>query len=60
MAGHGLRFLALEAGCSLEAATFLGGLAVGVVSVTVNNVRRKRAASQITLESVKSQLEANK
>src|SRR5206468_1258052 len=28
MAGHGLRFLALEAGCWLEAATFLGGLAV--------------------------------
>ena len=32
MAGHGLRFLALEAGCRLEAATFLGGLAVGVVA----------------------------
>jgi uncharacterized membrane protein YjjP (DUF1212 family) len=32
MAGHGLRFLALGAGCSLEAASFLGGLAVGVVS----------------------------
>jgi uncharacterized membrane protein YjjP (DUF1212 family) len=32
MAGHGLRFLALEVGCRLEAATFLGGLAVGVVS----------------------------
>src|SRR5262249_35837660 len=32
MVGHGLRFLALEAGCRLEAATFLGGLAVGVVS----------------------------
>ena len=32
MAGHGLRFLALEAGCRLEAATFLGGLAVGAVS----------------------------
>jgi uncharacterized membrane protein YjjB (DUF3815 family) len=32
MAGHGLRFLALEAGCRLEVATFLGGLAVGVVS----------------------------
>jgi uncharacterized membrane protein YjjP (DUF1212 family) len=32
MAGHGLRFLALEAGLRLEAATFLGGLAVGVVS----------------------------
>jgi uncharacterized membrane protein YjjB (DUF3815 family) len=32
MVGHGLRFLALEAGCRPEAATFLGGLAVGVVS----------------------------
>jgi uncharacterized membrane protein YjjP (DUF1212 family) len=32
MAGHGLRFLALEAGGSLEAATFLGGLTVGAVS----------------------------
>jgi uncharacterized membrane protein YjjB (DUF3815 family) len=32
MAGHGLRFVALEAGCRLEAATFLGGLAVGIVS----------------------------
>jgi uncharacterized membrane protein YjjP (DUF1212 family) len=30
--GHGLRFLALGAGARLEAATFLGGLAVGVVS----------------------------
>ena len=32
MAGHGLRFLDLEAGCRLQAATFLGGLAVGAVS----------------------------
>jgi uncharacterized membrane protein YjjB (DUF3815 family) len=32
MVGHGLRFLALETGCRLEAATFLGGLAVGVIS----------------------------
>jgi uncharacterized membrane protein YjjP (DUF1212 family) len=32
MAGHGLRFLALEAGWRPEAATLLGGLAVGVVS----------------------------
>jgi uncharacterized membrane protein YjjP (DUF1212 family) len=32
MTGHGLRFLALEAGCRLEAATFLGGLTVGVIS----------------------------
>src|SRR5262249_33700760 len=32
MTGHGLRFLAMEAGCWLEAATFLGGLAVGIIS----------------------------
>ncbi len=32
MAGHGLRFLALEAGCPLEAATFLGGLTVGAIA----------------------------
>jgi len=32
MAGHGLRFLALEAGCWLEAATFLGGVTVGAIS----------------------------
>lgn len=32
MLGHGLRFLALEAGCWPETATFLGGLAVGIVS----------------------------
>jgi uncharacterized membrane protein YjjP (DUF1212 family) len=32
MAGHGLRFVSLQAGCSLEAATFLGGLTVGGIS----------------------------
>jgi uncharacterized membrane protein YjjP (DUF1212 family) len=32
MVGHGLRYLALEAGCRLEAATFFGALAVGVIS----------------------------
>ena len=32
MAGHGLRFLALDAGWRPEVATFVGGLAVGVVS----------------------------
>jgi uncharacterized membrane protein YjjP (DUF1212 family) len=32
MAGHGLRYLALEASCPLDVATFLGGLAVGAVS----------------------------
>jgi uncharacterized membrane protein YjjP (DUF1212 family) len=35
MAGHGLRFLALETGCRLETATFLGGLAVGVVAAWI-------------------------
>ena len=38
MAGHGLRFLALEADWSLEAATFLGGFTVG---------RRLRLDSQV-------------
>jgi uncharacterized membrane protein YjjB (DUF3815 family) len=32
MAGHGVRFLALEMGCGLAAATFLGGLTVGAVA----------------------------
>jgi uncharacterized membrane protein YjjP (DUF1212 family) len=32
MTGHGLRYLALEAGCGLEVATFLGALVIGVVS----------------------------
>ena len=32
MAGHGLRFLALKSGWPLEAATFVGGLTVGLVS----------------------------
>jgi uncharacterized membrane protein YjjP (DUF1212 family) len=35
MVGHGLRFLALEVGWTLEAATLLGGLAVGVVSAWI-------------------------
>jgi uncharacterized membrane protein YjjP (DUF1212 family) len=33
--GHGLRFLALQAGFSLEAASFVGGFAVGVVSAWI-------------------------
>jgi uncharacterized membrane protein YjjP (DUF1212 family) len=33
--GHGMRFLALEAGCTLEAASFVGGFAVGVVSAWI-------------------------
>jgi uncharacterized membrane protein YjjP (DUF1212 family) len=32
MVGHGLRFLALESGWPLEAATLLGGLAVGAIA----------------------------
>jgi uncharacterized membrane protein YjjP (DUF1212 family) len=35
MAGHGLRFLALQAACTLEAATLLGGFAVGIVSAWI-------------------------
>jgi uncharacterized membrane protein YjjP (DUF1212 family) len=35
MAGHGLRYVALEAGCRLEVATFLGGLAVGFVAAFI-------------------------
>jgi uncharacterized membrane protein YjjP (DUF1212 family) len=35
MAGHGSRFLALEAGCRLEIATFIGGLAVGIVAALI-------------------------
>jgi uncharacterized membrane protein YjjP (DUF1212 family) len=32
MAGHGIRFVSLQAGLRLEGATFLGGLVVGIVS----------------------------
>jgi uncharacterized membrane protein YjjP (DUF1212 family) len=35
MIGHGLRYLALEAGCRLEGATFLGALVVGIVSARI-------------------------
>jgi uncharacterized membrane protein YjjP (DUF1212 family) len=41
MAGHGLRFLALESGFALEAATFLGGLTVGAIAAWM--ARRSRA-----------------
>jgi uncharacterized membrane protein YjjP (DUF1212 family) len=44
MAGHGLRFLALEAGWRLEAATLLGGLAVGVVSAWIARSTRMPVA----------------
>src|SRR5262249_14344539 len=40
MTGHGLRFLALEVGCRLGAATFLGGLAVGVISAWIARSRK--------------------
>jgi uncharacterized membrane protein YjjP (DUF1212 family) len=40
MTGHGLRFIALESGCRLEAATFLGGLAVGVISAWIARSRK--------------------
>lgn len=39
MVGHGLRFVALEAGWRLEAATFLGGLAVGAISAWIARSR---------------------
>jgi uncharacterized membrane protein YjjP (DUF1212 family) len=44
MAGHGLRFLALEAGGTLEMATFLGGLAVGAVSAWMARTSRTPVA----------------
>jgi uncharacterized membrane protein YjjB (DUF3815 family) len=40
MVGHGLRFLSQEAGCRLEVATFLGGLAVGVVAALIGRSYR--------------------
>jgi uncharacterized membrane protein YjjP (DUF1212 family) len=40
MTGHGLRFLALGAGCRLEVATFLGGLAVGGISAWIARSRK--------------------
>jgi uncharacterized membrane protein YjjP (DUF1212 family) len=45
VAGHGLRFLALEAGCRLEAATFLGGLMVGAVSARMARSSRAPVAA---------------
>jgi len=44
MAGHGLRFLALEADWSLEAASVLGGLAVGGVSAWIARSNRTPVA----------------
>jgi uncharacterized membrane protein YjjB (DUF3815 family) len=42
MVGHGIRFLAEtpEAGCRLDAATFLGGLAVGAIAGVLSRYRR--------------------
>jgi uncharacterized membrane protein YjjP (DUF1212 family) len=40
MAGHGLRFLGLQAAWSLEAASLLGGLAVGVISAWIARSNR--------------------
>jgi uncharacterized membrane protein YjjP (DUF1212 family) len=40
MAGHGLRFLALKAGCWLETATFLGGFTVGGLSIWMTRSRK--------------------
>lgn len=45
IAGHGLRFVALEIGASLEAATFLGGLAVGIVSAWIARAGRTTVAA---------------
>jgi uncharacterized membrane protein YjjB (DUF3815 family) len=44
MAGHGLRFLALDIGCGLEGATFLGGLAVGAISGWIAQSRKMPVA----------------
>src|SRR5262249_23700216 len=44
MVGHGFRYLALEAGSSLVVATFLGGLAVGVVSAWMARSRKTPVA----------------
>jgi len=44
MAGHGVRFLVLKAGCTLEAATFLGGLTVGAISAGMVRARNAPVA----------------
>jgi uncharacterized membrane protein YjjP (DUF1212 family) len=44
MVGNGLRFLALEAGWTLEAATLLGGLAVGAVAAWLARANKTPAA----------------
>lgn len=44
MAGHGARFLCLQAGFPLETATFLGGLVVGVLAAGMARHRRAPVA----------------
>ncbi|HEV3142498.1 MAG TPA: threonine/serine exporter family protein [Gemmataceae bacterium] len=44
MAGHGLRFIALQAGWTVEAATLVGGLAVGLVSASIARSNRTPVA----------------
>jgi uncharacterized membrane protein YjjP (DUF1212 family) len=44
MVGHGLRYLALEAGGRLDIATFLGGLAVGAVAAALARYARTPVA----------------
>jgi uncharacterized membrane protein YjjP (DUF1212 family) len=44
MTGHGLRYLALEAGCRLEVATFLGGLVIGVISAFMARLNKTPVA----------------
>jgi uncharacterized membrane protein YjjP (DUF1212 family) len=44
MAGHGLRYLALQAGFQVEAATFFGGLVVGAISAWMAGASRAPVA----------------
>jgi uncharacterized membrane protein YjjP (DUF1212 family) len=45
MAGHGLRYLALQYGCPLETASFLGGFTVGAISAGIAASRRASVAA---------------
>lgn len=45
MVGHGLRFLALNAGWTLGAATFAGGLGVGLVAMAIARFTRTPVAA---------------
>lgn len=44
MVGHGLRYVAVEAGCRLDVATFLGGIAVGAIAATLARYARTPVA----------------